>query len=321
MEPRWPSDGSAEVSHYEQYVDGSWIAHRVEDVVHFRFGVDPDCVRKGLSPLKQQLRQVFADNEYSTVIATLIENFMMTPFVIGPKESGITGLDDDEAARFTRALRARTTGDRRGEPLFMGEPFSIEKLGFSPDEMSVGILNNQWTSRTCAALMLDPMVIGLPSDTNTHYDNREQAERGGWYNGILPVMAELSEDLDQQLLPDFEHDPSVEMWFDTRHVRALQPDEDARTKRLVLAAGGPIMTPNEARMHLDLDPVPDGDELRTKGPDLSQPGEDVPDAAEAAGRQKAAKGSVAPAEHCDTDEIDWAGRVIREIEALDAVGA
>jgi HK97 family phage portal protein len=325
MEPRWPSDGSAEVTHYEQYVDGSWIKHPVEDVVHFRFGVDPDCVRKGLSPLKQQLRQVFSDNEYSTVISALIENFMMTPFVIGPRESGISGLDDDEAARFTRALRARTTGDRRGEPIFMAEPFEIEKLGFSPDQMAVQVLNNQWTSRVCAALMLDPMVVGLPSETNTHYDNREQAESGAWYNGVLPVMAELSEELDLQLLPDFERDQSVQMWFDTRNVRALQPDEDARAKRLVLAAGGPIITPNEARLHLDLDPVPDGDELRSKGPDLSQFAQGVPDAAEAAGRSKAAKAVDSSDDGSDDqpsrEPVDWAERVIREIEALDAVGA
>jgi hypothetical protein len=78
-------------------------------------------------------------------------------------------------------------------------------------------------------------------------------------------------------------------------------------------------------LHLDLDPVPDGDELRTKGPDLSQFGSGVPDAAEAAGRSKAAKAIDASDDGSDDrsrrEPVDWAERVIREIEELDAVGA
>lgn len=317
MEPRWPSDAggtTVPISHYEQYVDGTWYRREVEDVIHIRFGVDPDNVRKGLSPLKQQLRQVYADNEYSSVIASLMANSLMTPFVVSPKDS-LSGaaLDETASQQLRRAIMARTTGDKRGEPLVIGSPMELTRLGISPDEMAVETLTNQWTSRICAAMMIDPMVVGLPSDSNTHYDNRIQAERGAWYNGILPVLSLIAGDLTQQLLmPEYHPSPDLSIVFDTSQVRALQNDVDAQYKRLVLAAGGPILTPNEARGMLDVDPIDGGDDLRASstGAPLTVPSEEQPVA------QKG--GTYADPYSMTEDEgsEDWARKLVTEITTL-----
>jgi hypothetical protein len=51
--------------------------------------------------------------------------------------------------------------------------------------------------------------------------------------------------------------------WDWSGVRCLQEDETDRVKRYVTAAGGPIMTVNEARAEMGMDPIEGQDEIRT----------------------------------------------------------
>lgn len=243
MEPRWPEDGkdlpgqpgSGFISHYERWIDGEW--HRIEkkDIVHFRYGIDPDWNgRKGLAPLKSQLRQVFSDNEYSTYVASIIANFGICSILISTTDPDYE-MDDEEAEKNKKLIHARTVGDERGKPLIIPSPIKVDKLAWSPEEMALDRMIKDPVARICGALLLDPMVLGLPSDTNVSYDNREQAERGAWNNAICPWMEMLCETLDIQLLPEFNPRSEEQSRFDTRNVRALQQDEDVRWNRYVNA--------------------------------------------------------------------------------------
>lgn len=273
MEPRWPGDGqdlpgqpgSGFISHYERMVDGQW--HRIEksEVVHFAFGQDPDNTRKGLSPLRAQLRHIFSDNEIATYYAGLLENAGICTILISAAGESAE-IDDDEAEKLGKLIKGRTTGDERGKPIVTPVPIKVDRLAFNPEEMLVKETSAHQTSRTCAALMIDPMVVGLPSETNTHYDNREQAERGAWCNGILPVMEMLSEDADRQLGPEFQLKANEACGFDTKHIRALQVDLKEMLKALVHAAGGSVLTPDEARGLVDYQPLntPESTKLRER---------------------------------------------------------
>jgi hypothetical protein len=91
-------------------------------------------------------------------------------------------------------------------------------------------------------------------------DDREQA----YESCIIPNSMMIAEQFSRQFLPEFGSDTTfTRVWFDASNVRCLQADEDALAKRLVVACGGPYMTPNEARKRAKLAVIEGGDELRT----------------------------------------------------------
>src|SRR4051794_38776433 len=79
------NDGSVYIDHYEYRPEGyDPIRVPPEDVVHFRFGLDPDDPRKGYSPLKSVLREVFTDDEAAAFTASLLRNMGVPGLLVAP---------------------------------------------------------------------------------------------------------------------------------------------------------------------------------------------------------------------------------------------
>lgn len=265
--PQWAQDGSAYIDRYAYTVNGVTSYPSVEDVVHFRYGINPRDIRRGISPWAQVDRWIATDNEQATYHAALLENMGVPGILISPApgtEPGSMQFDEEgDGERIKKRIGASTTGDRRFEPVVIPAPIHIDKLGFSPEEMALERLVDVPAAFVFAAIGLDPMVAGLPSESKT-YANYHEAMRGGWTNCVLPTMAQLADAITTQLLPDIDASPNTRVVFDTSDVTALQEDQDALVARLVKASGGPVMTPNEARLEMGLQPIanPEYDVLR-----------------------------------------------------------
>src|SRR5690606_31997656 len=65
IEPKATRDSTGQtfITHYEYRVDGQVLAVERDEIVHFRYGLDPHNPRKGMSPLASVLREVFTDDE------------------------------------------------------------------------------------------------------------------------------------------------------------------------------------------------------------------------------------------------------------------
>ena len=74
IEPRWPEDGEQFISHYDYKPGQTNLRLEPEDVIHFRFGLDPSNQRKGLSRLKTVMRELFSDAEAANYTAALLRN-------------------------------------------------------------------------------------------------------------------------------------------------------------------------------------------------------------------------------------------------------
>lgn len=291
MWPRWNEDGTDFISWYDYYVDGVTYKVAKEDIIHVRYGLDPDNFRKGLSPLKAQLRQVSQDNQASTYGAVLLENFGVPGLIISA-EGGDTDPgayldpDSDESRHFERLLSARTTGDERGKPIFSPVAIKIDKLGYSPEEMALKELITMPALRICSAFNINALVLGLPNENQGTYDNFEQAERAAWNNCVIPAMAVIAEELTNQLLiaePQFNYQPGQYIHFDLRSVRALQVNLKDLMPVIVQAAGGPVITPNEGREILQYPVLDQQDDLnkvrvpQNAGADANKPAGDKKD--------------------------------------------
>ena len=248
MRPMAPLDGSAFITHYEYRPGGGEALNvPVEDVVHFRFGLDPDNPRLGLSPLGSVLREVFTDEEAAAFTASLLRNMGVPGLVVSP--DGDFAAEDEDVEETKAFFRTMFSGDRRGEPLIMSAPTRVQQFGFSPEQLNLRELRRIPEERVTAVLGVPAIVAGLGAglDRST-FTNFSEAREAAYESQIIPSQGVFGEDLRHQLLPNFEPDPEAfEVGFDLSRVRVLQEDRMKQAGRLNTMVAGGWATVGEAR--------------------------------------------------------------------------
>lgn len=309
MEPRWSVGGTEYIGTY-RYSPGNGAAVDVPvgDVVHLRYGLDPEDTRRGLSPLKAQMRQVASDNEVSTYMASVLRNMGIIGLMVVPAGDDVD-LEPDVQEAIKAKLSGLTTGDRRGEPLVSDARLTLQEFGASPERMALQIMADYPTERVCAALHVDPLVLGLTSKSAT-FENKAAASRGSWEQGVLPLMGQVAEDVLTALGPEFLA-ARESVAFDTRLVAALQDDVDKaqeRARRNWVAGGwtraefrtatGQPVTPDDDVYMTDLVTARAAGTSTSKSIGSAYPGRDVSTTKDAGGAE------------------GWSERVSRELAAL-----
>ena len=239
IEPRWPRDGSEFISHY-RYTPGSVpINLDPEDVVHFRFGLDPDNQRKGLSRLKTVMRELFTDSEAANWTAALLKNGAAPGVVISP-EPGDSEVHPDDLQATKSYVQDRFTGDNRGAPLVLGGATRIAEFGFNPRQMNLKDIRRVPEERGCAAIGVPPIIAGFGAGLeHATYSNYEIAQRVVYRSNLVPTWRSWGRTIRRQLLTHFESDIApYQVYFDTSEIEALQEDESARVERLLKELAG-----------------------------------------------------------------------------------
>lgn len=233
IEPKWPADGSVFVSHYSYKPGGEPVKLMPEQVVHFRWDIDPENNRKGLSPLASVLREVFADDEAGRFAAALLKNMGVPGLIVSPEGDLAPGDEDLEATK--KAIQEKTSGERRGEPMVFGSATKVQQFGFSPEQMDMRTLRKVPEERVSGVLGVAAIVAGLGAglDRST-FANFKEAREASYENCIIPLQRLCAAEVKHQLLPDFEPNLKlVRVRFDLDEVRALQEDQNAFTTRLI----------------------------------------------------------------------------------------
>ena len=79
-----------------------------------------------------------------------------------------------------------------------------------------------------------------------------------WEDGIIPMQGAMAEDLEQQLLPDFEEDTSTtRVRFDTSNVAALQQEETLKHEKIRKDVAAGIIRVDQAQALLGYPVDPD----------------------------------------------------------------
>lgn len=234
IEPAWPRDGAEFISHYEYKPDGSTpVRLERDDVVHFRNGVDPDNLRKGRSPIRTVLGEIYTDQEAARYSATLLTRMGVPGIIVSPKEKD-GEITPDEAVALKINLTQKTTGDHRGDALVVQGPVDVHRLSFNPQEMNTSALSDRAEERISAVLGIPAAVVGLGTGLEqtkvgaTMAELREQA----YESCIIPTQRLLTAELNTQLLPDFGDARRERVGFDNSQVRVLQDDQDKLYARL-----------------------------------------------------------------------------------------
>jgi HK97 family phage portal protein len=236
IEPKAGYDGTEFLSHYE-YTPGTGFGRLPldpADVIHFRHGLNPRDLRRGLSPLQGVIREIFADIESSNFVASLLRNMGVPGVVISPKGGAMPTPEDVEATKtwFNQTF----SGDGRGGTLVMGAPTEVSQYGFNPQQMELSGARDVAEERVCAALGIPAAVVGFGAGLQSTKvgATMEEMRKLAWHNGVLPLGRALADELQRSLLPDFERggkDRQFQLYWDTDDVPSLQEDENRTTER------------------------------------------------------------------------------------------
>lgn len=241
------------ITHYEYRPNGIAIRLDPDDVIHFRNGIDPDNPRKGRSPLRSVLREVFTDDEAATFTAQLLRNMGVPGLVISP--DGDHQMNEEEAEAAKAHVRENFTGDKRGEPLVTSGKTKVHSFGFSPQELNLKDLRRIPEERVTAVIGVPAIVAGLGAglDRST-FANFAEAREAAYEECIIPTQGLMAEEIRFQLLPKFEDDPYLWRFeFDTSGVRVLQEDKDKLSARTGQEVKDGLRTVAEGRRILGMD--------------------------------------------------------------------
>ena len=238
IEPHAPIDGGDFIQFY-RYTPGTGAGVMLldpDDVVHFRNGINPRNMMKGLSPMQGVLREIFSDLESSNFIASLLRNMGVPGTIISPKGGAMPTPEDVEATKawFSQAYG----GDNRGKALVMGGQTEVQSFGFNPEQMNLSYGSNRAEERVCACLGIPAAVVGFGAglEQTKVGATMEELRKLAWHNGVLPLGRQLVDELQRSLLPDFQRAQSqrgrrIELYWNTDDVLALQEDEDKQSAR------------------------------------------------------------------------------------------
>ena len=87
--PSWCIDPIVATDTYQYRPGGAGSKSEIipaSEIVHLRFGIDPNNTQKGLSPLKILLRELYTDLQGATMTAMLMKNAGIMGLVLSPKE-------------------------------------------------------------------------------------------------------------------------------------------------------------------------------------------------------------------------------------------
>lgn len=248
MKPARDKTSDEFITHYIYTPNGKPTRVNREDIVHFRYGRDPENAMEGMSPLKWLLKEIFTDMQASTYSAALLKNMGVPGVIITPKPDQLSPASLEEATPLIEAQWGSLTGDGSGKPLILDSAIDVNKLGFSPEELALEKLVERPEARICAAMRVPAAVIGLNvGDKQKTYSNVAEMREATFENNIMPTQRRFKRTLTRQLLPDFNDNRQYRVEWDYSKVAVLQEDVNAIWDRALKARQANVITVNETR--------------------------------------------------------------------------
>lgn len=244
-------DNKDPISYWTYTVDG--VAYKIDkkDIIHFRYGRDPKDLRLGRSPVASVLREIATDNYASSTAFGLMRNGPIPAMILGPDANDLAvDISPDDAKTVKRKLQEDFTADNAGQVAVMTGPYKMDRVSWSPEELTLDTIRRLPEERITAALGINAMVLGLGAGLErSTYQNYERSQQQAWEDGMIPLLKQMAEVITFNLMYEYsETQPGDYFEFDVSNVRALADDLDASSKRAELLYTAGIATLEEAKL-------------------------------------------------------------------------
>jgi len=228
-------------------------------IAHFRLGLDPENHRKGFSPVKTLLREIYGDESAGQMATSILANMGVPSFMITPKDE--YGLTEEEGEAISKAFQRKTGGQNKGKPLVLSGGVNVEKLAFSPKDLEIGDLRESFESRVSSVLGVPSIIAGLEVGLKyATYSNAKTLREFFTEQKLIPLWDMVAQEITHQILKvDYPNSENLEARYDYTDVRALQSDTNEIYERMNLAVQGGWVTVAEARQSIGLPTTPDQD--------------------------------------------------------------
>jgi HK97 family phage portal protein len=262
VEPRWnENDPASFIEYYEYRVDTQIYTLAVDDVVHFRNGIDPKNVRKGLSRLGSLFREIFTDNEAANMTASLMRNLGVPGLIIAPANTNQGPLRFD-AEGVKKKANETFGGDGVGGTMVLTRPTEVKVLSWSPEQMNLRELRRIPEERASAVIGIPAIVanLGAGLDHST-FTNAGEANVSAYTQGVIPLQRNIAAELELQLLDEFANlEDGYDVDFDWTQVKAMAAFVDALYKRATDALRAGALTRAEWKRDLGRAVAANGDD-------------------------------------------------------------
>jgi HK97 family phage portal protein len=255
LEPRTIRDSGDFISFYRYYIKpGQYEDIPVENVVHFKTGLDDKDHRLGCAPLKRLAREVSSDDQATRYADRLLANLAINGLSMEfDKEMG--PIDRATADEMKARIQSAYSGDNVGAVSVLSPGAKLVSHGFSPEQMDLKVLHRVPEERIAAVLGVPAIVAGLGAglDRST-YSNFSEAREAFTEMTLIPSWRSVAATITLSLLPDFMSEKSAVVDFDIDDVRALGDDERKKATRLSIYVTAGILDVNEARAEIGREP-------------------------------------------------------------------
>ena len=269
----------------------------------------------GCSPLSAAAVEVDQFNMSSKHNVNLLSNGARPSgaVIFKPKDDAgfSVNLTESQRQQLLTDLNNRFTGSgNAGRPMLLEGDFDWKEMGLSPKDMD--FLNLKHMSATDIAMCfgVPSQLVGVP-DAQT-YSNVAEARLALYEETIIPYLSKIASDLNEWLVPMFGDNLHLE--FDIDNIPALSERKKRTYENVTSAVREGIMTRNEARQQLGLDPIEGADDLYISANLFPLTDEDVPQPTESLNEE-----DLDAIEDDDEDEKDFWLEESKALSDIDTV--
>jgi HK97 family phage portal protein len=247
VEPKYKPDGTP---FYRVYADaGRYRDLAFEDVFHLA-GLGFDGL-KGYSVVEM------ARNSLGLTAAA--EKFGSRFFNNGAKPTGTVDLqgtlDDEAFARFKREFNEQYSGtDKAGSVILLEGGAKFTPISIPPDDAQ--FLQTRTFQVEEVARWFNIPVSKLRATGQKSYATLEQENQAFWAETLLPWIVRFEQEIELKLLAPQERG---RLYAKFQPAGVLRADLATRYNSYAIGINWGFLSPNDARVLEDLDPIPDGD--------------------------------------------------------------
>lgn len=208
----------------------------------------------GLSPLEAAAMSVDIHNDTLGWNKAMVQNDARPPGVLtyAPKE-GPDLLSDDQRERILEELEQRYSGkESTKRPLLLEGGLEWQQLGLSPKDMDFVQAKHTTSTDIAQAYGVPPQMLGIPGSQT--FANYAEARLAMWEDVVIPLLYSIRDEFNNWLTPMYGENIRLQCKLDD--VPALT---ERRKQHFEMVMSNDVLTVNEKREELGLEPVEGGD--------------------------------------------------------------
>ena len=216
----------------------------------------------GLSPMSAAAVEVDQFNMASKHNVNLLQNGARPSGAVIFKPQDDAGfavnLTESQRQQLLTDMNNRFSGaGNAGRPMLLEGDFDWKEMGLSPKDMDFANLKHMSATDIALCFGVPSQLVGVP-DAQT-YANVAEARLALYEETIIPHLRKMASDLNEWLVPMFDDRLTLE--FDIDNIPALSERLKRTYENVTSAVREGIMTRNEARQEIGLEPIEGADDL------------------------------------------------------------